>query len=263
MTKQRLDSRLFQMGLAETRSKAEALIMTGRVLVDGKQIDKAGHFVKDEARIKIKPGEQYVSRAGGKLASVKDKLKINFEGKTVLDVGSSTGGFTDFALQNGATKVYAVDVGTQQLDWRLRNDPRVVVMEKTDIRDVRAPNDEGRMTNDEEFGANHHSPFTILPSMPDMVLIDVSFISLRLVLPAIRRLVTKDTQIVAMAKPHFEADRRTASMHKGVIKNDTIRREILKNLEEWLRQNNFVVQAKADSEVHGAKGNIERFYLLQ
>jgi 23S rRNA (cytidine1920-2'-O)/16S rRNA (cytidine1409-2'-O)-methyltransferase len=238
--KGRLDQRLVNLGLSINRSKAGALIMTGRVYVDGVRVDKAGHFVKDGADISIKPGDLYVSRAGRKLASVADKLKLDFKDKVLLDVGSSTGGFTDFALQNGARKVYAVDVGTQQLDWKLRNDPRIVVMEKTDIRDVQA-----------------------LPDPIDIVTIDVSFISLRLVLPAVRSLISGQTQIVAMAKPHFEADRRTASMHRGVIKNDTIRRDILKRLEEWLRQNGFVVKAKADSEVAGMKGNVERFYVLK
>jgi 23S rRNA (cytidine1920-2'-O)/16S rRNA (cytidine1409-2'-O)-methyltransferase len=239
MAKQRLDARLAEKGLAENRSKAGALIMTGRVLVDGKRVDKAGYFVTEAAKITITPGSQYVSRAGGKLASVANKLELDFRGKVMLDVGSSTGGFTDYALQSGAKRVYAVDVGTQQLDWKLRTDERVVVMEKTDIRDVKP-----------------------LPEPIDLVVIDVSFISLKLVLPAVRRLVGESTPIIAMAKPHFEADRRTASMHKGVIKNDTIRRGILKNLEEWLRQNNFIVRAKADSEVAGMKGNVERFYLL-
>lgn len=213
--------------------------MTGRVRVDGKKIDKAGYFVKPESKIEIIPGPKYVSRAGGKLESVAGKLKLDFTGKIVMDVGSSTGGFTDFALQNGALKVYAIDVGTNQLDSKLRSDPRVISMEKTDIRNV----------------AN-------LPETPDIVVVDVSFISLRLVLPAIAKLVGPETQIVAMAKPHFEADRRTASMHKGVIKNDTIRRAILKELENWFGANGFVIKDKADSAVAGMKGNVERFYLL-
>lgn len=213
--------------------------MAGQVTVNGKIIDKAGYFITDDSKINILATPAYVSRGGEKLASVADKLGINFKGKTVLDVGSSTGGFTDYALQNGASKVYAVDVGTGQLDWRLRNDPRVVVMERTDIRGVSS-----------------------LPDIIDIAVIDVSFISLRLILPAVARLVRPTGQVVAMAKPHFEADYKTASMHKGVIKNDTIRREILKNVESFIQQN-FVIKAKADSEVLGRKGNKERFYLLK
>lgn len=238
--KQRLDQLIVERNLAPVRAKAQALIMAGRVKVDGKMIDKAGFFVKPDVKIEIEPGPRYVSRAGGKLESVAAKLKLDFKNKVVLDVGSSTGGFTDFALQNGVQKVYAIDVGTNQLDLKLRTDTRVVSMEKTDIRDVAS-----------------------LPEKLDMVLIDVSFISLRLVLPAVAKLIDPTTQVVAMAKPHFEADRKTASMHKGVIKNDTIRRQILKNLESWFQQNGWLVLDKADSEVAGAKGNVERFYLLR
>jgi 23S rRNA (cytidine1920-2'-O)/16S rRNA (cytidine1409-2'-O)-methyltransferase len=238
--KQRLDQLIVERGLLPTRAKAQALIMAGRVRVDGKRSDKAGHFVKDDSRIEVDPGPRYVSRAGAKLESVADKLGLVFGSKVVLDVGSSTGGFTDYALQKGAKKVYAVDVGTHQLDPKLRADPKVELHEKTDIRDVGS-----------------------LPDKPDIVMIDVSFISLRLVLPAVARLINKETQVVAMAKPHFEADRKTASMHKGVIKNDTIRRRILKDLEMWFQSNGWLIADKADSEVAGAKGNIERFYLLR
>lgn len=238
-SKTRLDQLLFERGLAVSRSKAEAMIMAGLVKVDDKRVDKAGFFVKPEAIITIKELPQYVSRAGGKLASVTDKLKLDFSGKIVLDVGSSTGGFTDYALQHGAQKVYAIDVGTGQLDYGIRTDDRVVVMERTDIRDV-----------------------TDLPDKIDYVVIDVSFISLKLVLPAVARLIHPQTIVVAMAKPHFEADYITASKHKGVIKNDSIRREILKKVEDFM-QFQFVILDKADSEVRGRKGNQERFYKLK
>jgi 23S rRNA (cytidine1920-2'-O)/16S rRNA (cytidine1409-2'-O)-methyltransferase len=228
-----------RLGLVPSRAKAEAMIMAGQVKVNGEVIDKAGYFVPPDADISLIAPPPYVSRGGGKLASVADKLGLDFRGKIVLDVGSSTGGFTDYALQHGALKVYAVDVGTGQLDWRLRQDPRVVVMERTDIRDVQ-----------------------MLPESIDIVLIDVSFISLRLVLPSIAKLISPRTQVIAMAKPHFEADRITASKHKGVIKNNTIRREILKRVETFMREW-FVIVAKADSEVLGRKGNQERFYLLR
>ena len=237
--KQRLDQLLVQKGLADNRSKAAALIMAGRVKVGDKVIDKAGYFVKVEAPVSIDPGPSYVSRAGEKLASVAGKLKLNFRAKIVLDVGSSTGGFTDFALQNGAKRVYAVDVGTNQLDWKLRQDTRVVVMEKTDIRDVKT-----------------------LPEPIDIVVIDVSFISLRQILPAVKKLTNPQTLVVPMAKPQFEADYKTASLHKGVIKNDTIRRRILKDLENHFKPD-FLVAEKADSEIAGSKGNVERFYLLE
>ena len=237
--KQRLDQELVKRGLAPTRSKAEAMIMAGLVTVADKRIDKAGYFVQPDVAITVKATPQYVSRGGEKLASVADKLKLDFKDKIVLDVGSSTGGFTDYALQHGATKVYAVDVGRGQLDFKLRKDDRVVVMERTDIRDVEP-----------------------LPDRIDYVVIDVSFISLERIMPAVLRLIDKNTLVVAMAKPHFEADYVTASKHKGVIKNDKIRRDILKNVEAFL-QRWFVVLDKADSEVLGRKGNKERFFLLK
>lgn len=238
MKKLRLDQVMAERGLAPTRTKAAAMIMAGQVTIGNKVVDKAGYFVSPDDDITVTKPSLYVSRGGEKLASVAGKLKLDFKNKVVLDVGSSTGGFTDYALQNGARKVYAIDVGTGQLDWRLRNDKRVVVTERTDIRDVGE-----------------------LPDPLDIVLIDVSFISLRLVLPAVAKLAGRNTLIVAMAKPHFESDYVTASKHKGVIKNDTIRRKILKQVEASMRQN-FLVLDKADSQVLGRKGNRERFYLL-
>lgn len=239
MKKIRLDQAVLERGLAASRTKAAALIMAGQVKVDGKMQDKAGFFVDEDNYIEVLSPPPYVSRGGEKLASVAAKLGLDFKGKVVLDVGSSTGGFTDYALQHGAARVYAIDVGTGQLDYRLRNDPKVIVMERTDIRDVKE-----------------------LPDKIDIVVIDVSFISLRLVMPAVTRLSDKNTKIVAMAKPHFEADYVTASKHKGVIKNDTIRRNILKQVELQLRQN-FRILDKADSQVLGRKGNKERFFLIQ
>jgi len=239
MKKIRLDQLLADRNLAPSRTQAGALIMAGQVKVDGQRQDKSGFFVLPDAEIEIAKAARYVSRGGEKIESVAQKLKLDFKNKIVLDVGSSTGGFTDFALQHGAKKVYAVDVGTGQLEYKLRQDERVVVMEKTDIRDV-------------------HS----LPDQPDIVIIDVSFISLRLILPAVARLAGPKAITIAMAKPHFEADYVTASKHKGVIKNDTIRRQILKKVEADLQQN-FAIIDKADSQVLGRKGNRERFYKLQ
>jgi len=171
-----------------------------------------------------------------KLASVAELLKVDFKDKTVLDVGSSTGGFTDYALRRGAKKVFAIDVGTEQLHPSLRDDKRIELHEKTDIRD-----------------------FT-LEIAPNVVVIDVSFISLREILPHIaKELSDPRTQIVAMLKPQFEAGRH--QVNKGVIKNNAVRRDILKDFEAWAK-NYFVIQDKRDSEVAGAKGNQERFYLL-
>lgn len=232
--KKRLDVALARKGLVSTRSQAESYIKLSKVKVNGKIVSKPGALVSDDDTLEIRGQEQYVSRAALKLESVAVKLKLSFKNKVILDVGSSTGGFTDYALKQGAAKVIAVDVGSDQLHPSLRANPKVELHEKTDIRDFKT-------------GA------------PDITLIDVSFISLRQILPVIAKLGDKNTQIVAMLKPQFEAGAR--DVHKGVIKNDSIRRRILKDFETWIKDN-FIIEAKADSEVTGAKGNLERFYLL-
>lgn len=223
-------------GLVETRSQAESWIRLGKVTVDGRVATKPGTFVRDESVIELKASERYVSRAGLKLASVARTLGVDFQDAIVLDVGSSTGGFTDYALQNGAAKVYAVDVGTDQLHPSLHDEPRIELFEKTDIRDF-YPNE-----------------------TPSIVVMDVSFISLREILPHISKIVGRETQIVAMLKPQFEAGRH--QVNKGIIKNDTVRRQILHDFEAWAKRH-FVIVDKADSEVAGSKGNRERFYLLK
>lgn len=236
MTKLRLDQLLVRLHLVPTRSQAESWIKLGRVRVDGVTVTKPGTFTRQDATVTLEATEQYVSRAGLKLASVAEKLSLDFTGAIVLDVGSSTGGFTDFALRHGAKKVYAVDVGTEQLHPSLRGDERIELHEKTDIRDF--------------------SPL----DTPDIVVMDVSFISLRELLPHIAAISRPQTQIVAMLKPQFEAGRGQAS--KGVIKNDSVRRQILREFEAWSKRL-FVIRNKADSDVAGAHGNRERFYLIQ
>lgn len=238
MTKQRLDIELTKRGLATSRSQSESWIKLGKVTVDGKTVTKPGTFVNENVAINLVADEQYVSRAGLKLASVAKLLKLDFKNKIVLDVGSSTGGFTDYALKHGAKKVFAVDVGTEQLHPSLRGNPKIELHEKTDIRDFQIDGDK-----------------------PDIIVIDVSFISLREILPhLVKNLSSKNTQIAAMLKPQFEAGKNQTN--KGIIKNDAIRRQILKDFEVWARQY-FVIKDKRDSDVHGAKGNQERFYLLQ
>lgn len=236
--KNRLDTRLHSLGLVLSRSQAESYIRLGKVTVNGKVVTKTGTMVSDSDEIKLMQSEQYVSRAGMKLASVADAFDLNFQGAVVLDVGSSTGGFTDYALKHGAKKVIAVDVGTNQLHPSLRIDERIELHEQTDIREIKK-----------------------LSSRPDIVVIDVSFISLREILPHVSKLITQGSQIVAMVKPQFEAQ-LTRVKHKGIIKNEAMRREILKNFEAWCKDF-FVVLAKKDSEVSGEKGNTERFYLLK
>jgi 23S rRNA (cytidine1920-2'-O)/16S rRNA (cytidine1409-2'-O)-methyltransferase len=256
VNKIRLDYYVHKLKLAETRSQAENAIKLGYITVDGVVITKPGYFVRPDAYIKSVQSTKYVSRAGLKLASVAEILNLNFKGKTVLDVGSSTGGFTDYALQHGAKKVYAVDVGTEQLHPSLRSNPKVELHEKTNILDVRLRTlDAGKAANSKL----QRPTSNVQISVPEIVVIDVSFVSLRDLLPHIATLCGPKTQIVAMVKPQFEAGAGTR--HKGVIKNDAVRREILKSFEIWAKQY-FVIGAKADSDVTGAKGNRERFYLL-
>lgn len=222
--------------LVATRSQAESWIKLGKVTVDGAVVIKPSRFVDSKADIQVMADNQYVSRAGLKLESVAKVLLLDFRDKVVLDVGSSTGGFTDYALRNGAKKVYAVDVGTDQLHPSLRQNKRIELHEKTDIRDFK------------------------LDDKPDIVVIDVSFISLRDILPYIwSELSGPATQIVAMLKPQFEAGREQTN--KGIIKNDAMRRQILRDFEDWSKKY-FVIVSKRDSDVSGAKGNQERFYLL-
>lgn len=254
--KHRLDHLLVQKKLVPTRSQAESYIRLGQVKVDGKVIKKPGYFVAEASNIKFGAKEQYVSRAALKLASVTATLGLDFKGKTVLDVGSSTGGFTDYALQHGAVKSFAVDVGTNQLHPRLREDSRVEVHEKTNILDFRLSiMDYSRESEGEVSIINNQK------SIISIILIDVSFTSLRNILPHIRdHLATKDTQIVAMLKPQFEAGKD--QLNKGVVKNSAQRREILQKFEQWAKANGFVILKKSDSAVAGEKGNLERFYLL-
>lgn len=233
--KQRLDKFLQLNKLVLSRSQAESYIKLGRVTVNGQTETKPGFIVNDKDKVEIL-SEQYVSRAGLKLASVADRLNLNFRDKIVLDVGSSTGGFTEYALRHGAKKVIAVDVGTGQMHPALIGNPQIELHEKTDIRDFKTY------------------------QKIDVILIDVSFISLREILPAVHKLASSETTILAMAKPQFEAGIEVK--HKGVIKNDKMRRNTLKELENWV-QKLYKILGKADSEVAGSKGNLERFYVLK
>lgn len=237
MDKRRLDKFLLQKGLATTRSQAENLVRMGLVKVNGLVVKKAGTMVDENDKVKLTANESYVSRAGFKLASVAQVLNVDFKDRVMLDVGSSTGGFTDYALRRGAKKVIAVDVGTKQLHPSLLGDSRIELHEQTDIRD---------------FKTNQQI---------DLIVVDVSFISLREILPSLTTFMNRNTQLIAMVKPQFEAQ-NTGVKHKGVIKNNAMRRKILKTFEDWAK-NVFIIADKADSEVSGSKGNIERFYLLK
>jgi len=237
MPRLRLDQALVERKLVRTRSQAESYVKLGEVLVDGQVTTKPHMMVDQTTNIEVTAAEQYVSRAALKLASVAEVLKLQFQDKTMLDIGSSTGGFTDYALKHGAQKVIAVEVGTNQLHPSLHGNPKIELHEQTDIRNF---------VTDQKI---------------DLIVADVSFISLREILPAIQKLSNQETQIALMVKPQFEATAASLK-HKGVIKNDHMRRDILKSFEEYA-QKNFQVIAKADSAVSGSKGNVERFYLLK
>lgn len=249
--KQRLDTELARRKLVASRSQAESYIRLGQVKVNGVVEQKPGRLVGETDAIVLTAEEQYVSRAALKLKSAAEAFELDFRGKTVLDVGSSTGGFTQYALLHGATKVIAVDVGTNQLHPSLRGDSRIELHEKLDIR---------HLTKDDRL-LQQNPNFQPLSSIPDIIVGDVSFISLREVLPHVATLMGPNTLLVAMVKPQFEAG-QSGITHKGVIKNDRMRRDILKDFELWAKQH-FVIAGKADSAVAGSKGNLERFYLLR
>lgn len=228
---------LAERGLVSSRSQAESFVKLGQVKVNGLVAAKSGMLVTDTDEITVAAGQQYVGRAALKLKSASETFGLDFRGKTVLDVGSSTGGFTQYALERGALKVLAVDVGTNQMHPSLRGDERIELHEKTDIRNFRTKQN------------------------INLVVGDVSFISLREILPHVAALVGTQVDIVAMVKPQFEAASSNVK-HKGIVKNDKIRRDILKDFESWAQKYFRVIQ-KADSEVPGGKGNVERFYLLR
>lgn len=236
--RQRLDQAMANRRLVASRSQAESYIKLGKVKLNGQVVTKPAVPVGPDDQIELTATEQYVSRAALKLASVAQTFDLDFQDSVVLDVGSSTGGFTDYALQHGARQVIAVEVGTDQLHPSLKGNNKIELHEKTDIRDVKK-----------------------LSATPDIVVADVSFISLRQILPHVASLCGPDTRLAVMVKPQFEAG-ESSLKHKGVIKNDAMRRQILKDFENWARQR-FVVLDKADSAVSGTKGNRERFYLLR
>jgi 23S rRNA (cytidine1920-2'-O)/16S rRNA (cytidine1409-2'-O)-methyltransferase len=237
--KERLDVLVVSRGLAPSREKAKAIIMAGNVLVDGQREDKAGSMFPDTVEITVKGHTlPYVSRGGLKLEKAMTHFGVTLEGKICMDVGASTGGFTDCMLQNGAVKVYSIDVGHGQLDWKLRNDPRVVCMERTNIRYV-TPADI------QEF-----SQFTS---------IDVSFISLTKVLLPVRELLADGGEVVCLIKPQFEAGREKVGK-KGVVRDPQVHREVIEKIIAYAGDISFEVKNLEFSPIKGPEGNIE--YLL-
>ena len=242
MAKQRLDVALTQRGLAESRQKAQALIMAGEVYVNGQKQTKAGAPVKEEDALEVRgKALPYVSRGGLKLEKAMQVWPIDLKGAVCADIGASTGGFTDCMLQNGAKLVYAVDVGYNQLDWKLRTHPQVVCMERTNAR---------YLTREQ------------IPETLDFFSVDVSFISLGLILPALRPLIREGGQAVCLVKPQFEAGREKVGKH-GVVRDPAVHLEVLERFLEHAGQADFTVRDITFSPIKGPEGNIEYLGYLQ
>lgn len=240
--KTRLDVLMVERGLAESREKAKAIIMSGNVFVDGQREDKAGTSFPEKAVIEVKGNPlKYVSRGGLKLEKAMSHFDVSLAGKVCMDVGASTGGFTDCMLQNGAVKVYAVDVGNGQLAWKLRQDERVVCMEKTNIRYV---------TRDQ------------IDEPVEFASIDVAFISLTKVLEPVKKLLTPDGQIVALIKPQFEAGREQVGK-KGVVRDSKVHLEVIEKVIDYAKSIGFGVLNLEFSPIKGPEGNIEYLVHLQ
>ena len=235
-SKTRLDVLLTERGFAESRQKAQAIIMSGNVFVAGQRVDKPGTAVSNEAEIEVRGHVlRYVSRGGLKLEKAMKSFPLTLEGKICADIGASTGGFTDCMLQNGAVKVYSVDVGYGQLDWKLRNDSRVVCMERTNAR---------YLTHEQ------------IPDELDFASIDVSFISLKLIFPALHGLLRDGGEIACLIKPQFEAGREKVGK-KGVVRDPAVHREVLENFLLHAKESGFTVIDITYSPIRGPEGNIE------
>jgi len=233
--KKRLDVLLVERGLAESRHKAQALIMAGQVYMGERRCDKAGLSVEEGAALEVRGRMPYVSRGGLKLEKAMAEFPIDLAGKTAADIGASTGGFTDCMLQNGAARVYAVDVGYGQLAWSLRNDPRVICLERTNARYLTAEQ---------------------IPEPLDFASIDVSFISLGLILPALRPLMAPQGQAAVLVKPQFEAGREKVGK-KGVVRDPAVHLEVLEGFLTHADEADFSVKGMTFSPVCGPEGNIE------
>lgn len=240
--KKRLDVILFERGFFDSREKAKIAIMEGTVFVDNQKSDKPGTSYDEECKIEVRNNKlKYVSRGGLKLEKALDVFHINLEGTISMDVGASTGGFTDCMLQNGCKKVYSVDVGYGQLDWKLRNDSRVVNLERTNIRYI----DESLIKDEIDFFS-----------------VDVSFISLKIVLPVIRRIIKDGAMGVCLIKPQFEAGREKVGK-KGVVRDKEVHKEVVNSICEFCVNNGFAVLSIDYSPVKGPEGNIEYLMLVK
>ena len=229
----RIDKLLVERELAPTRAKGQALILAGEVFIDGKRVDKAGTAVPNNADITLKTPMPYVGRGGFKLAAALETFDIDVNGRLCADVGACTGAFTDVLLQNGASKVFAIDVGYGQLDWKLRQDDRVSVMERTNARYLET-----------------------LDSQVSFVCLDVSFISLRLILPAVKKWLTDTADIVTLIKPQFEAGPKQVGKG-GIVKETAVHQQVLRDIIHWAQNNGYALVDLMQSPVKGSDGNIE------
>lgn len=242
MKGKRLDQRLFELGLAESREKAKATIMSGIIYVNGQKSDKPGTQVSDDAEIVVRGNAcPYVSRGGFKLAKALEVFPVEPAGKVCIDCGASTGGFTDVLLKNGAAKVYAVDVGYGQLAWQLRQDSRVVVMERTNAR---------ALTPD------------MFPESMDLGVMDVSFISIRLILPALHGLLKPGGEVVCLIKPQFEAGKADVGK-KGVVRDKAVHERVLREMCEFFPTAGYTLLGLDYSPIRGPEGNIEYLAYLK
>jgi 23S rRNA (cytidine1920-2'-O)/16S rRNA (cytidine1409-2'-O)-methyltransferase len=238
--RQRLDVTLVELGLAESREKARALIMAGSVLVDEVPAVKPGQIAPAGSQVRVREELPYVSRGGLKLAAALDAFALDPAGLAAADVGASTGGFTDCLLQRGAARVYAIDVGYGQLAWKLRQDPRVIVLERTNVRALQALPD---------------------AALVELAVVDVSFIGLDLVLPAVARWLSADGQAVVLIKPQFEAGKGRVGKG-GVVRDPALHREILLRVLGWAAGHSWAVAGLIRSPITGPKGNVEFLALL-
>jgi 23S rRNA (cytidine1920-2'-O)/16S rRNA (cytidine1409-2'-O)-methyltransferase len=240
--KQRLDRLLVEKGIAPSRQRAQAMIMAGKILVNNQPVDKAGFRVDKDDGIELKGNDiPYVSRGGLKLEGALQGFEVNPDGCVCLDVGASTGGFTDCLLQNGAARVYAVDVGYGQLAWKLRQDPRVVVIERTNIR---------------------HMPAEAIAEPVDIATIDVSFISLKIVVPAVIAFLKNGARILALIKPQFEVGKDLVGKG-GVVRDAKLHSYVIESLSAFFVESGFSCETAIPSPILGPKGNREFFILLR
>lgn len=234
MPKMRLDSLLVERGLADSRAKAQALIMAGQVRVNGQVALKPATAIPSDSALEVESGPRFVSRGGGKLDAALAAFAIDVGGRACADVGASTGGFTDCLLQRGAAKVYALDVGKGVLHWKLRNDPRIVVMEETNARFVES-----------------------LPEKVSLVSVDASFISLKVLLPVIQHWLADNSEVVCLIKPQFEAGRRHTARGQGVIRDPEIHKQVILEVLTFAQKIGFGLRGLIRSPVLGPKGNAE------